>query len=847
MANRNYNYDTFANELLEFISNLTIKNKHRADMEETSESSLSGLKYVLAVEKSDTFISHNWDKDELLKAGVPLKSVKDYLKTKKAKYIDEVYQKKLLEERRKYIIDNYEEQNNYYRMLNGLPNVGEEPINTSLGLITELSINQLYQLENSGELGRLIEENKGLEYLRHLGTSKVSIYDARKANGFYILNYKKYIISEEDVKIFTELYYQCFVYVTTILYNNAFITYDYYESFMILLTVFMAMQKFISTKYVDSIKKDFYDLDSIRNTFLSYGLPFFEDIPIRYQKNIIKNLNQLLKYKGTDKVLIDIVKLFGFSNTELFKYYLIKDIKRDERGNPVIDYEKPSNSFELKFAQVSLSDNNITQALKDSTLYQTYEDVIGDDPFWGNGDDEDESFKEQILEMEFNYINTKYISMNTVFEISKINLETCHFFNMIDTLKEKGCIDTITFISNNLKASGNEISLFNAITALNALMYKRFGYEDIIHTTPTSIASIYSFNFNTDLEELYEIIKKNSSIEIGDRVIEFDINDLKEADIRDLSLSGEQLSRDELIQLFFNNTDYKDYLIARMNECTDYKEFKALESIFNYNMISDSVNNMYGEYNSYSEYLKNNDYELYTFITNNAVDKESTLKTLDTLLYSIESFLNSSRFDNIFSSLSNQTGNLIKTYIMKIINIFKAYTIDLQKINFYFIMEDDVWGRIRMFSFLYKYIGLDKADSLSDYLDSLDKVITIGDIIEKSKFKDEFNENELIHLQVLIEKIENYKDIIFKEIKYKFNIDKILADNNLLNDSNIAINSEFNNFINKSIEFNRDKLFDNNYEYLIINAKVRGGIFDDNYDPLSDDNRDYLYPNEHFE
>ena len=845
MANRNYNYDNYANELLEFISSLIIKNKYLAELEETSDSSLNGLIYTLVIEKRDTFLTHQWTETELLEAGVNIEDAREYLKTKKTDLIGDYQQKILLERKRKDILENYVEENNYYRMLNGLPNLGEEPIETSLGPVTELTINQLYQLENSGELGKLINDNKNLEYLRHLGSAKVSIYDARKANPFYILNYKKYIISEEDVKIFTEIYYQNFVYVTSVLYNNAFINYHYYESFMILLTVFMTVQKFISMGYIESIKKDFYDIDSIKNTFLSYGLPFFEDIPIRYQRNIIKNLNQLLKYKGTDKVLIDIVKLFGFSNTELFKYYLIKDVKRDENGNPLIDYENVANSYELKFAQVSLSDNNITQALKNTSLYQTYEDVVEDDPFWGDGN-EDESFKEQILEMEFNYINTKYISMNTVFEISKVNLETCHFFNMIDTLKGKGYIDTITFISNNLKASGNEISLFNAFTALNALMYKRFGYEDIIHNTSTSIASIYSFNFDTDLEELYNIIKKNSTIKIDNKEIEFDISTLKEFDIRDMTVDNKQLSRDELIQLFFRNMDYKDYLIARMNECNDYAEFKALESIFNYNMISNSVNNLYGNYKTYNEYLKDNDYELYSFINYNATDKESTLKTLDILLYSIESFLNSSRFDNIFSSLSNQTGNLIKTYIMKIINIFKAYTIDLQKINFYFIMEDSVWGRIRMFSFLYKYTGLDKADSLSDYLDCLEKTINFGQNIEKAKFKDNINDDEFLYLKVLLEKIEDYKEIIFKEIKYKFNIDKILADSNMLNDSNIVMKSEFNNFINKTIEFNRDKLF-NNYEYLIINSKVRGGIFDDNYDPLSDDNHDYLYPNEHFE
>ena len=834
MASRNYNYDTLATELLDFISSLTIKNNHRAETEETAESAKNGIRYILAMDKIDTYNNYEWTKKDFENAGIEF-----------TKQPNEDQKEKLLNYKRNDIINNYEELNNYYRMLNGLPNIGEEPLETSLGPITSLSINQLYQLETNGELDQLIKDNIDLEYLRHLGAAKISFYDARKANGFYIMNYKKYIISEDDVKTFTELYYQCFVYVTTVLYNEAFINYQYYESFMILLTVFMALQKFISTKYTESIKRDFYDMESIKNTFLSYGLPFFEEIPIRYQRNIIKNINQLLKYKGTDKVLIDIVKLFGFSNTELFKYYLIKDIKRDEFGNPLIDYEDVKNSYELKFAQVSLSNNNITQALKDYSLYQSYDEVVGDDPYWGIGEEDDVNFKDQILDMEFNYINTKYISMNTIFEISKVNLETCHFFNMINTLQSKGCIDTITFVSNNLKSSGNEISLFNAITALNSLIYKRFGYEDIIHSTSTSIASIYSFNFNTDLEELYEIIRKNSVIKLKDRELEFDMSILKESDIRDLSLDGNQLSREELIQHFFNNSDYKEYLIARMNECTDYREFKALESIFNYNMISDSINDLYGDYKTYSNYLKDNDYELYSFINVNATDSTSILKTMDSILYSIESFLNSPRFDNIFSGLSNQTGNLIKSYIMKIINIFKAYTIDLQKINFYFIMGDEVWGRIRMFSFMYKYVGLNKADSLDDYIECINKLTNIGDSY-KSKIKDNFIGKDFAHLQVLLEKIEEYKDFIFKEIKAKYNIDIVLADNDLINDSNISMNTHFNNFINKTIEFKRDRLF-NNYEYLIITSKSQGGIYDDNSEPLVDDNHDYLYPNEHFE
>ena len=441
--------------------------------------------------------------------------------------------------------------------------------------------------------------------------------------------------------------------------------------------------------------------------------------------------------------------------------------------------------------------------------------------------------------MEFNYINTKYISMNTIFEISKINLETCQFFNMINKLKDKGCIDTITFISNNLKSSGNEISLFNAITALHSLIYKRFGYEDIIHNTSTAVASIYSFNFNTDLEELRDIITKNSSIKIDDKIIKYDNDKLSEADIRDLSLTGNNLTRDELIEIFFNNIDYKNYLITRMNETEDYQEYKALESIFNYNMISDSVIDLYGDYKTYSDYLKDNDYELYSFINENSTDKNTILKTMDVILYSIESFLKSSRFDSIFSGLSNQTGNLVKSYIMKIINIFKAYTIDLQKINFYYTIDDEIWGRIRMFSFIYKYIEFNKADSLSDYMDCIEKLNTFGLSLKDSKFREKYNINEQYLLSILLKMVDDCRDYIFKQIKIKFDIDTVLADN-------IKINNDYNIFINKNIEFNRDRLF-NTYEYLIINEKYGGGIFDDNYNPLMDDTQDYVFPDEHFE
>ena len=58
------------------------------------------------------------------------------------------------------------------------------------------------------------------------------------------------------------------------------------------------------------IRRDVFDLRTIQYIFDSCGVEFFPDIPLKYQKRLVKNLNRLIKYKSCDKNLIDISKLF---------------------------------------------------------------------------------------------------------------------------------------------------------------------------------------------------------------------------------------------------------------------------------------------------------------------------------------------------------------------------------------------------------------------------------------------------------------------------------------------------------------------------------------------------------
>ena len=748
MNSRDYNYDSLAESLLNFAKNLVIKNNTRAAENETESSTILAGRYMYACEKMDRFESYkDWTYDEYVEAGMS-GDILIYVSAGMMEIPDE-YKPALLEVRRRRIMDEYDEQNNYYRMLNGLPNYGEEPIMTSFNKpVTELTQAEIFKLELQ-ELGELKEQYPDAEYLNYIGDRSIDFYTARKANNYDILYYQKYVLEEEQAAKFIEFYYQCRQYVTIANYTKAFKHMYYYDAFIILLILFMTLHRYINELYNFAINKDFFSLEDIRNTFLSYGLPFFPEIPLKYQRNIAHNINRLLKYKGTDTVLIDIVQLFGFNNVELYKYYLVKDINRDKDGNPVLNPDSLSVSYNLKFAQIPFNSTDISEALQNSILYQEYEDVIAGDPFWGYTTEESQTeedvqrFKKELLEMQFNYINTKYLSVNTMFDVSKNMMDLCYFFNLINTLQENKNLEMLAFINKDIKPSANKMKVFDVIAAVYALLSKKLGFEDTINYSATSVASIYNFNFDKSIDDLLTQVEKVAKVEVNGKIVDFNIKDLKNTDIISMELEdGKLYDRNDLLEKYFNNIEYRDHLIERMNKTDDYLEFKALQEIYKYNMVSDTMAYGYGEHKTYMDYINESDPELYEYILIH-MDSENIDLIINNLLYALESFLNDYRFDDMFSSLSSLSGDIIKSYLLKMINVFKAYTVEIKKINIYFVFDERFMNSIRLFSFLYTKVEEMKSDSISDLFDFFAKLET------NVKFKQDLLLDEKYTLQVL--------------------------------------------------------------------------------------------------
>ena len=850
-------------DVLNFIKNMTIKNPSEAAKYETSESAKFADFYISKLE--DPYNSNNignlkfsfsdfvyneddisqlevnnseifkYDETKILNLGSlfpeiifassdeEFKKVLIKIYSKRNDLIPTIYREELLNMKITNFINDYEDSNNYYRTLNGLPpletdssefiyvKIKQNGIEKTIP-IHELTYDEFYQLP-AGKYESILNENPNLRYIHYINPeNKIDFYNARTAKDFTIIKYNKNLLEETYVKQILEIYYQIYTYTMNVVYSKAFKNQEYYDSFIIIYMIMATLQKFFSNNINNIIRREIYDIDSIRNMFYSYGLPFFEEIPLKYQRKILKNINSLLSYKGTDKVFIDLIDIFGFSDTNLYRYYLMKKDKT------------------LKFAQIPIEGKDISNYIKNDFLYQDYEDIVGGDIYWGKNEDGtlDNDLFNEINEQEFNYISTKYLSVSTIFNMSKCAYEITYFFHMLNNLHKKELLKNMNFYNKDIKPNGDTVNIFNVVTALYILLYKRFNCTDFINPTPTNVMSVFGFNFDSDLDELKELVKKHSKIEVdNDQYLNFDFdkviydpttkkfyNKLSHAEDLDLSLERNlnkinflqifslpnTITKEALLNTYFKSRKFNEDLTDAMNNCEDIRTFKALDTIKKYNVYSDAITELYknkGDFSTYSEYLNSfvGDKVLYDWVVRNSINKETIIKGIDTLLDSLEFYIGSKEFYSLFRE-TPITLDKIKEYLMKMIMIFKAYTVEIKKVNIYFLFNDKYFNTIRIFSYMKKKIKFEKADSIESILfDRIER--TINRI---------FKEDNLLLLNDFLENLSR----IFKDEKILFKYESNFSLNGINADSipifNYLESFDKNCLLKSTLEINDDFL-----------------------------------------
>ena len=261
-------------DFMTILDQTVVKYSTIADNNETLDIKKEADLFVNAYYKEDTFFTYYRyeksiiaevmniiDEEEILGYHLDRNSIP-------AKYRD-----MMLKKQREFIIDNYVEKNNYYRMLNGKPDIGESsedyiyvPVEKCMMFdidpmkpIHEMTDTEISSLNSVGYIDQVIKENPSKKYLNFLGNKKIDILTARRARNFSLLRIPAGI-SEALWSNFALIYEQCREYFMTCIYINEYRNIiDYYDNFIALCIMVMAMQQIISRTIKSVIDRDFFD------------------------------------------------------------------------------------------------------------------------------------------------------------------------------------------------------------------------------------------------------------------------------------------------------------------------------------------------------------------------------------------------------------------------------------------------------------------------------------------------------------------------------------------------------------------------------------------------------------
>lgn len=518
---------------------------------------------------------------------------------------------------------HYEEMNNYYRMLYGLPNIGDtdyiyntkyDDIDKTIP-IHELDITDRYTLEERGYIAELIKQYPKKKYLKHIASKMVDPYKARSAERFDIL----WLNTSETVNMstaFLDVYDNCRQTVIRTYYRSDFgKTNEMYEGFIAMSILFMAIN-LMFYKYLETdVTRDFFDVESLRYVYESYGVPFYPQIPISLHKKIVKNINILLSYKGSTRVFYKLFDLFGYGHMDIYEYYMIKIHKTASDGTPIFtrkengEYE-PDADYDIKFGEVKLYEDPPLE-LSNPANHLSYTEMTSSDPYWVS----DSNLMDKLMQEKFNFRETKYLGIKTVFDLMEIVYESAYFFKII--LDNKQLLEkTLIFFGG----TNTFYNIFDITIYIAAVICKKHGYEGLISSQLPIVSKLLGFNFKANMSEIRKDCLANDALKNDTALIEM----LRTMNVSSLSSINLVLKRIE---------DLRKFLYDRMWEAKTEKVYTAYRDLCNTLLVSDFVADVFKKRNgemaeSFSDLLKDISIDLYMRMSSDIFDPDEELDSL---------------------------------------------------------------------------------------------------------------------------------------------------------------------------------------------------------------------------
>lgn len=659
------NRDKFSN-LISFMRSMIVKNEVEADEVETTDTAHAYALYENAYFQRDSSLSYKLNKQDMLDFGFAPLDVDKYLAdptTFQTAYMRKnALCKSYMTKLRKQRVSEYVENNKYYRQFCGLPYDEEQYILVTNNDAVDpsdpeaINLHEVTLAKYPKTFGRLYYERDieliykkydylYLTFLEHPMTP----YSIRSKEQFEICYYDTTLLDASELQYWFEVFNISRSEILEIDYIEAFQgNYKAYVNTMYLFILSYAFNLYCSKMLEKYAVRDYSDSE-IYDILDSNGLGNLKSLNIALLRRLVSRLPDLRNYIGTNKVIDILFDIVADESLTIKRYYLSKKYKTNLNGDTNIDATQMyDDSVDLVFVEKTTNKGSSTNESID--VEYPYETVTMDDDTWGGtGDIEDkdlklavkEDIKRQLLAVDFNTIMTKYIGLTKIVDLyakmAEVDYKLGLFFQF--------CKDI-----NNIFDNGS-------ITF------------DGMDTSPLCIYAAWCFTYRT-LNELSDpdyIVSDTSILEGIMKLRTTDKLTIDAHDMMDISIDlGNGYERK--LKDYFTEEELTNYLVSfNVNENSsisdlyseydkNYKIIKAIEdkivNTYNYdeyivwntirkaNMTSHVISDLFGNAQSYSEYLMANDNSFFNHFYKmlGEADTKSKLINLNDKLY--EAFSN---------------------------------------------------------------------------------------------------------------------------------------------------------------------------------------------------------------
>ena len=643
--------------VLKIIKSITIKYNYIAEENETTESLMAADEYLDALEGKTTFDSYiDYTYEDMISVGITDYDIMSQAVTGNTSVIPERYREALYKIRVAKILDNYVEKNNYYRMLNGLPDSDDtsyfyitDSMAENFGIDKNIPIHQIQDyynkihsgdgdyyislVEGSGYIANLYEANPDKKYLYFMASNRIPISKSRRAKNFQILLIRDTSIKQVLYNEFTNIYEQCREYFVNVVFNRSFRSFiDYYDNFIALCIMVMAIQQLVVKQMTLGIHREFFDIYALKMLYEVYGIPYNLNLDEDSQQQIVRNLNLFIRDKATNKVIYNIADALGFgSNFSIYKYYLSKQHKVDSFGVPIFKETKKFNDatgevetmpdyeamYDVYFHKADLKDNNFVDTFNNRANTNTYNELVEADPYWWL----DENTYEKVWRTEYNFVESKYLGLSVSYRITDMIFENIVLMKMMMSKEEDERPIRITLpkITSNV-----EIPVFDIIILLICLTAAKHNLTGEIVSIPSDVMNVLDFMAETGEYEDVDITRYLANAYSFDfdyfrsddwakQKLKFE-KSLSKADYDKLVTYTSLLSLPDgegvtvqqkinaLNQMYSNIKDLYKFIELKMTEVKDRDTYKELRKLYLSGFYSKEMKNLFdivGEHSGY--------------------------------------------------------------------------------------------------------------------------------------------------------------------------------------------------------------------------------------------------------